>query len=100
MLLQGSIFLLYSILNIPIFLRLHCARRRVPLGLMLLLRHAAANLLLFLRVGQGAMRHHVAEHVYLRLRRGLLGVAPVDWRAGSGTMIGHDMSLPFRSNLD
>ena len=100
MLLHGSIFLLNLILNIPVLSRFLCVRLRAPLCLMLLLREPAANLFLFLRIGQGAMGHHIAEHVYLRLRRGLLGVAPVDWRAGSGTMIGHDMSLPFRKYLD
>ena len=73
---------------------------RVRLRLMQLLRKVAANLLFFFRIRHGVMGDHVAKHVNLCLRRGLFGVAPVDWRAGSGTMIGHDMSLPFRSNLD
>lgn len=41
------------------------------------------------------MGHHVAKHVDSRLRRGLFGVAPVDWRAGSIALVGHDASLPF-----
>ena len=72
---------------------------RVHLRLVQLLRKVAANLLFFFRIRHGVMGDHVAKHVNLRLRRGLFGVAPVDRRAGSGTMIGHDSSLPFRFNF-
>ena len=72
---------------------------RVRLRLMQLLRKVAANLLFFFRIRHGVMGDHVAKHVNLCLRRGLFGVAPVDRRAGSSAMIGHDSSLPFRFNF-